>query len=58
MRKPVSVTVSLGLFFNPEAPHFARDIIRTSVTFSVYFIALAVFVTIYSKRTAAEIKAP
>ncbi len=57
MRKPVSVTVSLGLFFNPEAPHFARDIIRTSVTFSVYFIALAVFVTIYSKRTAAEIKA-
>jgi len=57
MRKPVSVTVSLGLFFNPEAPHFGRDIIRTSVTFSVYFIALAVFVTIYSKRTAAEIKA-
>ena len=57
MRKPVSVMVSLGLFFNPEAPHFTRDIIRFSLLFSVYFIALAVFVTLYSKRTAAEIKA-
>jgi Osmosensitive K+ channel histidine kinase len=57
IRKPVSIKISLGLFFNNEAPHFSRDIIEFSLIISIYFIALAVFITWYSKRTAMEINA-
>lgn len=57
MRKPVSVKVSLRLFFNEEAAHSARDIIIFLLIFSVYFATVAAFVIHYSKRTANEMKA-
>ena len=57
MRKPVLLEVSLGIFFNAEAPHSTRDIIGLSLIFSVYFAAVAAFVIHYSKRTANEMKA-
>ena len=57
MRMPVSVKVTLGLYFNPEAAHFTKDIIIFSLIFSVYFAAVAAFVIHYSKRTANDMKA-
>ena len=57
MRKPVAVTISLALFFNPEAEDFTAVFIRFLLPFSAYFVAVAAFVIHFSKRTANEMKA-
>lgn len=57
MRKPAAVTISLALFFNPEAEDFTAVFIRFLLPFSAYFVAVAAFVIHFSKRTANEMKA-
>ena len=57
MRKPVAVTITLALFFNPEAEDFTAVFIRFLLPFSAYIVAVAVFVVHFSKRTANEMKA-
>ncbi|MCR5249722.1 MAG: HAMP domain-containing histidine kinase [Lachnospiraceae bacterium] len=57
MRKPAAVTLSLALFFNPEAEDFAAVFIRFLFPFFAYFAAVAAFVIYSFKRTANEIRA-
>ncbi len=51
-RKPQAVTFSLALYLNSEDPnYFPRTALFFSI-FSLYFIALIVFVVVYSKKAA------
>lgn len=56
LRKPIQMSISFGVVFNPEAPGFSKTVILLSLILSVYFIALFVFVIFYSKRTEKEMK--
>lgn len=52
MRKPQAVTFNIAIFFNQEADHYRVTIITFLVVFSTYFIALLLFVALYSKSAA------
>ena len=56
LRKPIQMSISFGVVFNPEAPGFSKTVILLSLILSVYFIALFVFVIFYSKQTEKEMK--
>lgn len=52
MKKPQAVTFNVAIFFNQEADHYRATIITFLVVFSTYFIALILFVALYSKSAA------
>ena len=51
-RKPQAVTFSLALYFNREAPNYFFQTTFFIAIFSLYIIALVIFVAIYSKKAA------
>ena len=54
LRKPKSVTLNLSLFFNPEAKEYRTEFGAFMAIFSVYVIALIIFVILYSKKAAKK----
>lgn len=52
IKKPQAVTFNIALFFNREAPNYQTTVISFLTVFSTYFLALLLFVAIYSKRAA------
>ena len=52
LRKPQAVTFNISVFFNQEANHYRATVITFLAIFSTYFIALILFVALYSKSAA------
>lgn len=55
MRSPQSITLSIALFFNPEAPNYKPSMTIFLIVQSLYVIALIIFVVVYSKKAASKI---
>ena len=52
MKKPQAVTFNISVFFNQEADHYQETILSFLTILSTYFIALILFVALYSKSAA------
>ncbi len=54
-RKPRAVTFAWVLYFNREAQGFNSTLVLFAAIFSVYFVALLLFVVLYSRRAARTV---